>query len=265
MQLNISHTTHYRYDEPVVYALQRARLVPSDTPQQRVVEWDLQITGGKAEAAYRDHHGNQTEFLSLSPGTTEISITANGVVETTDTAGVLGHITGPAPMWLYQQQTSLTEPGSGIQAIADKITGSDNPLDKLHALSDHIRERVSYTPGETHAAATAEEAVAGGHGVCQDHTHIFLSAARLMGIPARYVSGYMMMNDRDEQEASHAWAEAHLPDLGWVGFDISNGYSPDERYVRLAIGRDYSEAAPLTGLRHGTGDESMIVSLQVQQ
>ena len=114
---------------------------------------------------------------------------------------------------------------------------------------------------------TAEEALTlGDGGVCQDHANIFISAARLSGLPARYVSGYLMMNDRVDQDATHAWAEACMSnDLGWVGFDVSNGVSPDERYVRIAVGRDARDAAPIDGLRMGSADEKLIVSLQVQQ
>ena len=104
-----------------------------------------------------------------------------------------------------------------------------------------------------------------GHGVCQDHAHVFITAARLLDYPARYVSGYLLLSDQIEQEASHAWAEVLVPDLGWVGFDVSNGYSPDERYVALATGIDYLEACPISGIRLGNSDESMVVSLQIQQ
>ena len=106
--------------------------------------------------------------------------------------------------------------------------------------------------------------IAGG-GVCQDHEQIFVPAARVAGIPARYISGYLMMNDRVDQDASHAWAEAHIDGLGWVGFDVSNGYSPDERYVRIATGLVARDASPISGVRMGSANESMIVSLQIQQ
>jgi transglutaminase-like putative cysteine protease len=102
-------------------------------------------------------------------------------------------------------------------------------------------------------------------GVCQDHSHIFVAAARAMGYPARYVSGYLMMNDRVHQDASHAWAEAHVEGVGWVGFDVSNGISPDARYVRVATGLDYREAAPVSGLRFGRGGEALSIDIQVQQ
>ena len=107
--------------------------------------------------------------------------------------------------------------------------------------------------------------MAAGHGVCQDHAQIFIAAARALEIPARYVSGYLMMDDRVEQEATHAWAEAWVEGLGWVGFDISNGISPDPRYVRVATGRDYRDAAPITGISYGSAAERLIVDLAVEQ
>ena len=101
--------------------------------------------------------------------------------------------------------------------------------------------------------------------MCQDHSHVFLGTVRALGFPARYVSGYLMMNDRVDQDASHAWAEAHVEGLGWVGFDISNGISPDERYVRIARGLDYGDALPAKGVVIGARDETLVVSIQVQQ
>jgi transglutaminase-like putative cysteine protease len=112
---------------------------------------------------------------------------------------------------------------------------------------------------------TAEAALALGQGVCQDHAHIFIGAARLLGLPARYVSGYLMMDDRVDQEAGHGWAEAHVAGLGWVGFDVSNAICPDERYVRLATGTDYRDAAPVTGINIGGGQIALEVSLAVEQ
>ena len=107
--------------------------------------------------------------------------------------------------------------------------------------------------------------MAEGCGVCQDHAHIFIGAARMLGIPARYVSGYLMMDDRIDQEAGHGWAEAHVAGLGWVAFDVSNGISADARYVRVATGCDYREAAPVTGISYGDGDSALAVSLAVEQ
>jgi transglutaminase-like putative cysteine protease len=135
----------------------------------------------------------------------------------------------------------------------------------LHNLSAAIREHVVYDTGHTQVDTPAEEACVAGHGVCQDHAQIFIAAARALEIPARYVSGYLMMDDRIEQEATHAWAEAWVQGLGWVGFDISNGISPDPRYVRVATGRDYRDAAPVTGISFGAMTEELSVHLAVEQ
>lgn len=265
MQLEITHITRYDYDEPVVYALQKVRLRPLASEMQDVLDWDLTIDGGKVETGYRDHYGNHVDLVSADPGTRSVTITAKGRAQTHDKAGILGRVYGRAPLWHFKQPTGMTRPGKEVAALSEVIGTEATLLDGLHALSRAIIARVPYAIGKTSSATTAEEAIALENGVCQDHANIFVSAARMAGIPARYVSGYLYMPDRVDQDASHAWAEAHLDDLGWVGFDVSNGVSPDEKYLRIAIGRDASDAAPISGLRIGDSNESMIVSLQVQQ
>lgn len=265
MELTISHTTRYSYEQPVNYALQKVRLRPSDGRLQKVLAWDINVLNGQIELVYDDHLRNQTALISADRAATEIVITARGRVETPDdVAGILGKTYTRAPLWYFQQPTDRTLPGKGIKGLARTINGTDT-LGELHELSAAIRDAVPYQGGHTDASTTAEDALGIGAGVCQDHAQIFVAAARVAGLPARYVSGYLMMNDRVDQDASHGWAEVHLDSLGWVGFDVSNGISPDGRYVRLAIGRDAKEAAPISGMRIGSGQESMIVSVQVQQ
>ena len=265
MQLKINHKTQYSYDAPVTYALQKVRLRPQSSLLQEVVDWDIAIDGGKQEAGYSDHYGNHVDLVSAAPGTQNMTITASGTVKTHDLAGVLGRVYGRAPLWHFVQPTRQTIPGARIKKLAEVIDDSDTTLNGLHALSSAVLSAVPYAIGHTDADTTAEQAVEIGRGVCQDQAGIFAAAARSHGLPARYVSGYLLMDDRIDQDASHAWAEVHIDGLGWVGFDISNGVSPDERYVRIAIGRDAQEAAPISGLRMGSSNESMIVSLQVQQ
>jgi transglutaminase-like putative cysteine protease len=265
MRLTIHHSTRYSFDEPVYYALQKVRLRPLTSHMQRVPRWDVTVDGGKLETSYRDHYGNHVDLVSLDEGTREVTIVAEGEVETEDTNGVFGQVYSRAPLWHFQQATPLTEPGPRILELSEVLTQARDQLEGLHALSNAILEAVPYTPASTAPETPAEEAAAKANGVCQDHANIFISAARAAGVPARYVSGYLRMDDQDQQEASHAWAEAHLPHLGWVGFDVSNGMSPDTRYVRLAIGRDAHGAAPISGLRLGAGGEQLIVNLQVQQ
>jgi transglutaminase-like putative cysteine protease len=266
MRLAIRHTTRYRFAQPVAHALQRLRLTPKATQGQEVVEWTMDYTAARQELAYEDQHHNHVTLVSIEPGATEVAITCHGVVETRDNAGVIGHHAGHLPLWSFVGQTELTRPGPRLRQLIRGLDVSDRGgIQYLHALSAAIRDQITYATGATGVGTTAEQAVETGCGVCQDHAHVFIGAARLAGIPARYVSGYLMMNDRIEQDATHAWAEAHVEGLGWVGFDVSNGISPDTRYVRVATGRDYRDAAPITGISFGSSSEELHVSVAVEQ
>ncbi len=264
MRLRITHHSEYRYDAPLAYALQRLRLVPRSGPTQEVIEWSLRTDGAAQEVQFIDGFGNDSRLISIDGEPHTIVIEASGIVETRDTAGVTGRHQGLAPLWLFQQETTLCSAGDGISALARRAEG-ETDVERLHSLMALVRDQVAYRIGTTDAGTPAEEALTNGEGVCQDHTHIFLTAARLMGFPARYVSGYLRMDDTDEQAASHAWAEAHLDGLGWVAFDCSNGISADDRYVRVATGRDYRDAMPIMGIRIGQAQEELAVQITVEQ
>ncbi|MDZ4140287.1 MAG: transglutaminase family protein [Erythrobacter sp.] len=266
MTLSIRHTTHYAFAQPVVHALQRLRLTPKETQGQRIIDWSMALENAHAELEYDDQHFNHVTLIALDPGAREVTVTCAGTVETDDNAGVIGRHSGHLPLWSFLRQTALTRPGAKLRALLREVSGpvDEAPLDFLHALSGLIRDRVAYEAGRTHSATTAEEAMQHGYGVCQDHAHIFIGAARAAGIPARYISGYLMMDDRIEQEATHAWAEAHVEGLGWVGFDVSNGICPDPRYVRVATGSDYRDAAPITGISIGATAEVLTVGVAVE-
>lgn len=265
MRLTVLHKTHYTYDAPVPYGLQQVRLRPKSRPGQVIVDWSIDVVGGQVEVSFEDEHANAVDLVSFAPGQKEIEITCSGTVEVEDKAGVVGPQGGYVPLWLFQRSTPLTKPGAQIKALVDSAPEAQGDVDRLHALSGHVLASVPYSTDQAASDLTAEDVMAAGHGVCQDHAHVFITAARALGYPARYVSGYLMMNDRVEQDASHAWAEAHVSGIGWVGFDISNGISPDARYVRVATGLDYRGAAPISGLRYGNAGEDMSVTLQVQQ
>lgn len=266
MRLAIRHTTRYRFDQPVAHALQRLRLTPKETQGQTIVDWSMDYTNARRELEYEDQHHNHVTLVSVEPGAEEVTITCQGTVETRDHAGVIGRHAGHLPLWSFTGQTELTRPGARLRHLVRGLEAPDRSrIDYLHTLSEAIRRQVTYATGATGVDTTAEQALEAGCGVCQDHAHIFIGAARLSGIPARYTSGYLMMNDRIDQEATHAWAEAHVDGLGWVGFDVSNGISPDPRYVRIATGRDYRDAAPITGISFGAISEDLHVAVAVEQ
>jgi transglutaminase-like putative cysteine protease len=226
----------------------------------------MSYEGAKLELEYDDQNFNHTTLISVIPGSQEVVVRCEGLVDTQDNKGVIGSHSGYLPLWSFLRQTDLTRPGVRLRSLISSVRRSDgDTLAMLHGLSSAIHSAVKYETNVTHVHTTAEEAIADGAGVCQDHAHVFIGAARALDIPARYVSGYLMMNDRIEQEATHAWAEAHVDGLGWVGFDVSNGISPDMRYVRVATGRDYGEAAPVTGISFGAAEKSLHVALTVEQ
>lgn len=267
-RLTVRHVTKYSYDVPVHYALQQLRLTPRDGQGQQVLEWQTSITGGTKQVEFDDQFQNRTHLVKVDTGATEVEILSEGVVEVEDLAGVTGPARGYAPLWLYQQGTDQTKAGATIKSLIAEMKKYHNDVDDialLHALSAEISKAVAYEIGATHSATTAEEAMAAGSGVCQDHAHIMITAARALGFPARYVSGYLLMDDRVDQDATHAWCEVYVSGLGWLGFDVSNGISPDARYISVALGRDYRDAAPILGIRHGEGQEALEVALQVQQ
>ena len=266
MRLSIRHTTRYSFAQPVVHALQRLRLTPKETQGQKILSWEMELENAAQEIEYDDQHFNTVTLVAVEPGVSDVVVTCRGMVDTEDNAGVIGRHSGHMPLWSFVSQTNLTKPGPKVRAlIRDLPEPEGNKLDYLHALSSKIAEDVKYETGRTGVETTAEQAVEACAGVCQDHAHIFIGVARAAQIPARYVSGYLMMNDRIDQEATHAWAEAHIDGLGWVGFDISNGISPDPRYVRVATGLDYRDAAPITGISFGGTEQTLTVDVAVEQ
>ena len=266
MLLSIHHTTEYQFDQPVRYALQRLMLRPKSGAGQTILDWQLHVDGGKIEAEHDDPHNNHITLISIEEGRTAITISCQGQVETADNHGILGRHRSHVPLWAYSRPTRLTTSGRGVQKLLAGIDRSaTDKIAMLHELSAHILSTVEYRTGATGVDTNAEQAITAGAGVCQDHAHIFIAAMRHLGHPARYVSGYLMMNDRTQQDATHAWAEAHFDHIGWIGFDVSNGHSPDQRYIRVATGLDYRDAAPVRGMRYGAAQENLVVQLQVQQ
>jgi transglutaminase-like putative cysteine protease len=265
MQIHIRHVTVYRYDQPIDYAIQLIRLRPRDHAGQRVSSWRVVEAPDGRLPETDDGYGNVVHMLTLNRQHQEATVVAEGVVTTIDTHGILRDAIERLPPAYYLRTTPATHPGESLVDLANGIPGQ-LALSRLHRLMQTIRERVRYVVGQTSSTTRAAEALAAGHGVCQDHAHIFITAARLLGHPARYVSGYLWEGrEAGGSDASHAWAEAFIPDLGWVGFDAANGVCPTESHVRVAIGLDYADAAPIRGLRRGIANESLAVSVDVQQ
>lgn len=269
MRLTVAHRTTYRFDPPMRGVVQSHRLTPSVFEGQQVIEWSVSIEGAERGAAFRDGAGDWIETVSMLGPVGEMTIEVEGVVETVDLAGVLrGHRESVPPM-SYLSPTRATRADKALRELArDAVAGiaEDAALERAHAITNAVADAIAYTPGQTEHGTTAAEALALGHGVCQDHSHAIIAAALSLDMPARYVTGYLLASEDDgAQEASHAWAEIHLADLGWVGFDASNRVCPDERYIRLGSGADAVDAAPIRGVAQGAGQEELVATVQVNQ
>ncbi len=268
MLISVRHVTRYVYAEPVSYTVQSLRLTPAPFTGQRIADWHVHVPGCAKPLEFTDGFGNTVQLVTLSAVHHELVIEAGGTVETQDCDGVVAGLAKAIPPRVLLKETAQTRPDAAIRELAQSIEGKDT-LGKLHALAGAVRDRVEYVAGITDAHTSAAEALADGKGVCQDHAHIFIAAARTLGIPARYITGYLLMNDTGDDagptDAHHAWAEAWVESLGWVGFDVANRICPTERYVRLAAGLDASYAAPIVGSRRGGAGEKLEVSVAVQQ
>ncbi|ADZ70206.1 transglutaminase family protein [Polymorphum gilvum] len=264
MRLTVRHTTRYRYDSPLANAMQQLRLTPPDCAGQTVVDWRIEAPGIERATTYTDAFGNLVHMVSSRETIEAVEITARGTVETQDLAGVLGMEPADAPVRIYGRVTPLTEANQAIRRLAG-LVGDGDRIAGFHALMHAVRDKVGYRVGVTETHATAAQTLAAGEGVCQDHAHIFIAAARALGVPARYVSGYLLLEDEQESEAHHAWAEVFIDGLGWVGFDVSNAICPTDRYIRLTVGLDSRSAAPIRGIRFGGTEENLNVEVDVSR
>jgi transglutaminase-like putative cysteine protease len=264
MRLHVLHRTVYRYSAPIHYAIQTLRLQPRPYEGLTVLNWRVEGDGHRPLPSFIDGLGNIVHCHSVDRPHTEASITVEGEVETRRGDGIVLETPEPLPPLFYLRVTPLTAADEAIKALARSATGNST-LERLHAIMNTVRDRVGYRPGTTDTQTAAAEALAQGEGVCQDHAHLFIAAARAVEIPARYIGGYLWTESEAEYDAAHAWAEAYVPDLGWVGFDAANRICPTENYIRVSVGLDYWAAAPVRGLRRGAAEESLDVRVKVRQ
>lgn len=264
MLIRVEHATTYHYSEPVMATTQYLRMTPLSGRTQAVESWVLSCPGATM-TPWSDQYGNVCHTLTANKPVDQLEIRVSGLVRTRDTSGVVG-VSSPSglPLMLYLRETPQTAATEAIHGFASKFKATEKKdrIELLHDVMLGISEEVAYSQGETHVHTTGSDALEQGSGVCQDHAHIFCSVARVLGVPTRYVSGYMTRGiGHEAHAASHAWAEAFVDSLGWVGFDPTNRACPDESYIRTAIGLDYSEAGPLRGVRAGGGTETLSISV----
>jgi len=263
MRLSIRHATTYAYDPPAERCALRLRLYPPGFDSQLVISWKVSVNGQLVPALLSTATGDRESIWTAAAGGAEVAIVAEGEIETQDAAGVVKGLKETVRPQVYLRPTPLTETDKRIEDLAAGITGA-RALDRMHGLFNAVAEAVAYKPGATSSSTTAAQALKAGHGVCQDHAHVFIAAARVLKYPARYVVGYLLASDTKLTE-THAWAEAFAPDIGWVGFDPSNRLCPTDRYVRLGCGLDAADAAPIRGNVSGGPKERLSASVDIAQ
>ena len=264
MRIHIDYATTYAYDRAARFIIQTLRLSPRSSEAQQVRNWRVETDVDARLRKTEDAFGNIVHTLYTEQPTRSLTIRVSGEVITSETAGVVPPEQETLSPLVFLRDTALTKRDKLIAVFASEFSAHP-PLDRMHRLMAAIHGSVAFEVGVTTPTHTAAEVLALGRGVCQDHAHVFIACARHMGVPARYVSGHLLRRDgQDDQEAAHAWAEAWVEGLGWVGFDAANGICATDRYVRVATGLDYLGAAPVRGTSYGGGGERMAVRLSVR-
>lgn len=262
MLLQVRHETTYTYAEAVRYTIQALRLTPRRETRQRALTWSITAPGRRIEQ--RDAHGNIVYYLTVESPHRELRLVVNGTVETDETPGQPNSEAGQLSPLAYRLPSSLTGVDSALADFAHSGFAGEAPLrDRLLRGAAAVAGAVVYRPGTTQVSDTAVSAFQQREGVCQDQAHVFIACCRALGLPARYVSGYLYAG-AEGGLASHAWAEVWLEDAGhWFGVDVTHALPVGGAHCRLAVGRDYLDAAPVRGVRRGGGQEQMHVAVLV--
>ncbi len=270
MRLRIVQTMLRRYEPAAVSVIQELRLTPRNHEGQYVIGWSIDVSADVRLHAHEDAFGNITHVFTAAGPFNALSVKVDGEVETQDTNGVVRGAVERFPPNLFLRDTSLTQADSRIRDFAGDVRAADggDVLARLHALLERLHDAMTDEEDASPTAPTAAEAFAQKRGGARDVTHIFIGAARSLGVPARYVAGYLSAAgaaDTVAEDGGHAWAEAFVLGLGWVGFDAVNCICPTDAYVRVAIGLDALGAAPVRGTRYGASDETLAVAIKVDQ
>jgi transglutaminase-like putative cysteine protease len=266
LKLEIVHATRYRYSGPIAETVMEVRLRPMDGNGQRCLEFDLEISSGIEPHAYRDGYGNNVHYFNVVRPHSSLSVTSRSVVET---GGALDADPGEDLVQDFLRFRSPVKDAPGIRELASRHPIADpssgpSVEEALDELTLAISREFTYDQAVTTVYSSVDEVLALRAGVCQDFAHLFIAVARTMGVPARYVSGYIHAVGA-ATTASHAWGEAWVPGRGWVGYDATHPVRAAEHHVRLAVGRDYSDAAPTRGIYVGSASGAMEVSVRTRE
>jgi transglutaminase-like putative cysteine protease len=280
MFYSIRHVTRFIYSSPITESVTEVRMQPRNEGNQRCLKFDL-ITQPRARVqGYRDYLGNVVHHFDVPARHSQLKITAEATVELTPVVplpdslptgawAALDAITKTGEHWDYLMPSNFACKTGPLASLAAelKVERRGDPLSLLREINTAIFESFDYAPQSTTVDSPIDDALEARRGVCQDFAHIMIALVRELRVPCRYVSGYLFHGredqDRSAADATHAWVEAFMPELGWVGFDPTNNLLAGERHIRTAIGKDYADVPPTRGVFKGVAQSELSVGVQV--
>jgi len=274
MILEIQHETRFAYREPVTESVAEVRLEPASDADQSCHSFHLGVGPSAPVYRYNDGFGNRVHHFNLLAATREVRVLSASVVEThprgrDPRSCPAAYPLGPEAFGLdvldFLQFRGPVRPTPLLAPVLDALRPrAGRPLAELVlATSRHIHGRFEYAPDVTLATSPIDDVLSHGKGVCQDFTHLMIAVLRSFDVPARYVSGYIHRENAESQ--SHAWCEAWLPGLGWVGVDPTNDRVVDGRFVKVAVGRDFSDVPPNKGVYRGLAEQAISVRVETRE
>ena len=281
MHLSINHVTKFRYNAPITESVMELRMQPLSDGRQRCLKFDLSLKPAARVTSYQDHLGNAVHHFDIPGRHTQLVINAKSIIESlphpeppealrTEAWDELDALVGGGDYWDMLMPSQFARPTNLLLDFARELDlrRRDDPLTVLRELNTAIYNAFDYVPQSTTVDSPIDEALGARKGVCQDYSNIMIALARSLRVPCRYVSGYLFhrveYNDRSAQDATHAWVEALLPGLGWVGFDPTNDLLAGQRHIRVAVGRDYADVPPTRGVFKGAAESELSVAVQVK-
>ena len=278
---SVRHLTRFRYSRPINASIMETRMHPRSDTNQHCLTFTLSVSPRCRVFSYRDHLGNNVQHFDIPGEHNQLVIVAESVVEqqaqpdvphflSPDAWEALDDLIDAGDYWemLLPSTFAVETPALLLLAEQMEVKRRDDPLMLVHELNQRLFDYFVYVPRSTRADSPIDEAIVSGRGVCQDFAHTMIALLRHVRIPARYVSGYLYRSredhDRSTPDASHAWVEALMPHLGWVGFDPTNNLISHHRHIRTAVGRDYSDVPPTHGVFRGKTDSELYVAVQVE-
>jgi transglutaminase-like putative cysteine protease len=279
MIYSVRHITRFRYKPAVRESIMELRMQPRSEVSQRCLSFDLHVKPDAVVMQYHDFLGNVVHHFDIAGKHGELNIKSQSVVEIlltpelqTKNCGTWEQLDAAIESGNYWEMllpSDFARPTPLLEQLAREmeIARRGTPLEALQEISHSIHDNFAYVPNATSVDSPIDHAISERKGVCQDFAHVMIALVRKLRVPCRYVSGYLFHTTEDQSSsaegASHAWVEAFLPGLGWVGFDPTNDSICNERHIRVAVGRDYAEVPPTRGVYKGGGESELSVSVTV--